>query len=877
MLADFINKLDEANAKFDPLQLAEILWLAQFAPRVETWPELADLSTQREQPKEQPESEPSNPIGSPPPAKDRKAKQLFAKSQTTGAGTVPARSVRVPDVSPLPDALAVGRALRPLRRRVASRWDFRLDEDATVEASAEASSPKFTALVPVMRPALQRWFDLEFIVEQSVSMSIWRDVARELHQLLEHTGAFGDVRRWTLFRRNGQAFLLDAAGREHSPRQLRDSANRRLMMVFSDGSSRGWMDGAYARTIADWAEHSTVVLLQPFGERLWARTMVGEATTEITSPEPGAPNAKLNASSNWWAEPNGKQIALPIVSLNPEMIARWARMLALPGNAFRAAMLEIPPPVAEPKSEPPVTEPRKRSGEWNQLRELLFTKPAPTSEPAAQPEPINQPAAAELVSAFRSTASPEAFDLAVRLSFMPLTMEVMRVTQRAMSDAPQLEHLAEFLLGGLVVPVGQAASLSPPGKDSRQAGSLSDLMFEFRPGVRQELLSTILRSEIEQVVRNAVSDLIGQRIGSVREFIALMLDPKGKERLPVAADYAQFFAEITLPALRQMGYEFDAGDGGSTQTEIPMPMGTDGSPSVITPVSFEFRTARLKPDGKIQKLDTGHAWQFIEQIGSAPLEMVFIPGGKFLMGSSEKDLDEVRKDRKRYGRSADWVENEKPQHEVTIPPFYIGKFTVTQSQWRAVAALPKIEIELEPNPSHFKGDNRPVEQVNWSEAREFCARLANHTGRLYRLPSEAEWEYACRAGTTTPFAFGETITNKVVNYYSENPYGNGPKEKSRGETIEVGSLGVANDFGLFDMHGNVWEWCEDHRHDSYQDAPTDGSAWLSGKDLSSRRVVRGGSWNLNGNVCRSAFRNGLEPGIRNNAFGFRVVVAARSS
>jgi formylglycine-generating enzyme required for sulfatase activity len=369
-------------------------------------------------------------------------------------------------------------------------------------------------------------------------------------------------------------------------------------------------------------------------------------------------------------------------------------------------------------------------------------------------------------------------------------------------------------------------------------------MFEFRPGVRQELWPTIRRSEIEQQVRNAVSDLIGQHIGSVREFIALIQDSKGRERLPVAAEYALFFAEITLPVLRQMGYEVDDGDGdGAVETQIPMPLGADGSPSVITPVSFEFRTARLKPDGKFQKLDTGHAWQFIEQIGSASLEMVFIPGGKFMMGGDKYD-------------------NEKPPHEVTVPAFYIGKFTVTQTQWRAVAALPKIKIELNPNPSNFKGDNRPVEQISWHDAREFCARLANHTGRLYRLPSEAEWEYACRAGTTTPFAFGETIINKVVNYNDK-------------ETIEVGSLGVANDFGLFDMHGNVWEWCEDGWHNSYESAPIDGSAWLSGGD-SSYRVVRGGSWDLNRGICRSAVRSGIEPGDRYVNVGFRVVVSARN-
>jgi formylglycine-generating enzyme required for sulfatase activity len=265
-------------------------------------------------------------------------------------------------------------------------------------------------------------------------------------------------------------------------------------------------------------------------------------------------------------------------------------------------------------------------------------------------------------------------------------------------------------------------------------------------------------------------------------------------------------------------------------------------------------------------------------LGSTPLEMVFVPGGKFLMGSSEEDLEAVRKDRERYGLGSDWVKNETPQHEVTVQPFYIGKFTVTQAQWRVVAGWKKIEIDLKPEPSNFKGDDRPVEQISWHEAKEFCARLSKQTGRLYRLPSEAEWEYACRAGTTTPFAFGETITPEFVNYDGEYPYGKAKKGKYRKETVAVDSLGVANDFGLFDMHGNVWEWCEDVWHGNYENAPSDGSSWLSGEDSTSSRVVRGGSWGNFGYDCRSAVRDHyVVPGFRLNLIGFRVVVAARSS
>jgi formylglycine-generating enzyme required for sulfatase activity len=163
--------------------------------------------------------------------------------------------------------------------------------------------------------------------------------------------------------------------------------------------------------------------------------------------------------------------------------------------------------------------------------------------------------------------------------------------------------------------------------------------------------------------------------------------------------------------------------------------------------------------------------------------------------------------------NSDWFRKEKPQHQVTVQPFSMGKFQVTQVQWKAVATLTKVNRDLKPEPSKFKGDNRPVEQVSWYDAIEFCDRLSRKTGKPYRLPSEAEWEYACRAGTTTPFHFGETITSELANYNANYTYGAGVKGIYREQTTPVGSFGVANSFGLYDMHGQVWEWCADHWHD----------------------------------------------------------------
>ena len=246
------------------------------------------------------------------------------------------------------------------------------------------------------------------------------------------------------------------------------------------------------------------------------------------------------------------------------------------------------------------------------------------------------------------------------------------------------------------------------------------------------------------------------------------------------------------------------------------------------------------------------------------------------MGLNASEEEEVRKEIERYYKGgSDWVKTEMPQHEVSVPPFFIGKFQITQAQWRTVARFPKVRIDLKLDPSGFKGDTLPVESISWDDAQEFCARLSRRTGKLYRLPTEAEWEYACRAGTLTPFAFGETISPEVVNYDGGYPYAIAKKGTDRAKTTPVGSLGVANAFGLFDMHGNVWEWCEDVWHENYDDAPEDGSAWLSGGD-SSLRVLRGGSWSVNGRFCRSSNRYGILPGGIYGNVGVRVVMSART-
>ncbi len=260
---------------------------------------------------------------------------------------------------------------------------------------------------------------------------------------------------------------------------------------------------------------------------------------------------------------------------------------------------------------------------------------------------------------------------------------------------------------------------------------------------------------------------------------------------------------------------------------------------------FEFEIITVNASGKITNRTKKQASYQTEILPlNVTLDMIYIPGGTFLMGSPKTEKD-------RYS-------SESPQHKVTIAPFYMGKYPVTQLQWQAVMGN---------NPSKFKGKKRPVENISWDFAIKFCQKVSELTGKPYRLPSEAEWEYACRAGTTTPFYFGETITTDLANYDGYYSYAKGPMGKYREQTTDVGIF-PPNAFGLYDMLGNVWEWCADPWHDNYEGAPIDGSVWAQGGDTS-YRLLRGGSWFNSPSFCRCANHTRSTPDLRHEVLSLR--------
>ena len=294
----------------------------------------------------------------------------------------------------------------------------------------------------------------------------------------------------------------------------------------------------------------------------------------------------------------------------------------------------------------------------------------------------------------------------------------------------------------------------------------------------------------------------------------------------------------------------------SPDANLAKPAPDAQSPQPATPKQpFHFQVVTLNEQGQVTNRD--HSTQsFLEPLSQdGALELLELPSGKFWMGSPDEEA----------GREASETE-----HLVTIPAFWMGRFPITQKQWRAVAELPPIARSLNPDPSTFKGEQQPVEQVSWHDAIEFCDRLSQISGRLYRLPSEAEWEYACRAETKTPFHFGQTLSSDWANYDGSYTYGPGVEGLYRQQTTPAGSFQAANAFGLADMHGNVWEWCADRWHENYDHAPVDGSVWLEA-GIENHRVLRGGAWYCLPRLCRSAQRHWDQADHAGSGISFRVV------
>ena len=820
--------------------------------------------------------------------------------------------IRIPDSPALSKTLLLSRSLRPLMRKVKSSRRSMLDEEATIVQIVDQD-----IWSPVMQPMTERWLDVAIVVEETNLLEVWEETIAEFQTLMERHGAFRDVRSWQvvtanslkLYRRNGRRKMAAV----HGVGELRDAVGQRLIVFVSDCTSVGWATGRVPGLLQDWARHCPVTVLQLLPERFWERSALGNGEwVWLGSQLPGVRNDRLTVESDELRKPEVKRdrLTLPVVTLDEGSLGQWAKLVA--GNedcVMAGVVIDV---VGAPERE------------WEQEKGLT---------------------AEQLVRRWRRSATPVARKLAQMMAAVPVSLAVIRLIQRSLLPEATTVQVAEVFLSGLLVdparndPPKNDLPKSPLIRGTMTSAVTSEMIIEnpvlplsweargdrFFPGVREILLSSVFVSDTEDVmevvaddvlaqlpqdVRDRITADIEQRLGrSMRSFEAFLL-PDLLEGVP--GDVLLPFASITRKVLQSLGSDYqelvDRVDRGPVSLVEAI-----ATPSIelvneieqidqLEPFEFEivdyqevvdepvksellliehtFEIAELTIETEsnlfgLQKksnikvnLTVKNDWQYVETLEPGlTLELIEIPAGSFSMGSPKDEL-EAR-------------ENERPQHKVNISEFYMGKYPVTQAQWRFVVGLPEIDRSLEIDPSGFKGEMLPVENVSWLDATEFCKRLSLHTDRAYRLPTEAQWEYACRAGTRTPFHFGETIDASVANYAAEDrkidkttypgKYGKGRFGEYRKKTTVVGSLRAANNRGLSDMHGNVWEWCEDHWHESYENAPTDGSAWLdqnSPKD--SQRLLRGGSWSSIPRYCRSAVRDRSSPVSRNGTFGFRV-------
>jgi len=826
-------------------------------------------------------------------------------------GGVPVR-VRQPELLRYP--LQILQALRPLlRRRSHPHWR-ELDEERSAAKSAE------TGLAwPVFRPRRVPMVALRVVLDGGVSMAVWEPLAQELQRVLASSQAFHRVE------------LQRLTPPQLPARQPASGANdgTTVTLLLSDTAGHHWWNGSILPWLQAMANQQPLVVLHTLPLRYWDSTALQRAPAlTLKNCEPLAANSRyqqLRPLRDPWDDPGAPDLlpmpggtCLPVISLDRRDLATWAALVM--GEAWaRCAGRVLPAAKAEPQL-------------LGKNDQLPSTATAEIGEEEAERlwqefEKRASPEARELMLAMAAS-------LFLTLPVLRLLLAV--AAPRAFAPQPLAEVLVSGLVRRLPGQEGDAATperlqfelvpalkrlLEPrlgPQRRRQVLAAVTDLLERHwdRQGKGTSFRALLLGPK--EVLERDHPDLF-----HIANVTAAMLDQlPGRQFRELAAQLRG--PKLVLPApLWPASMVFNELEYQSAQLlAISEPemisFGTARyQEQELRPIDYETAcmTRIAKPNQRRKRNDPTQAttsqhspvevhrskattWAFHEPLqrdvmpsgataaaaDPLTLTLIEIPAGSFLMGSSPDDP----------GRSDD----EGPQHEVKLASFFISQTPITQAQWREVALWQPLPAErwgreLNPDPSRFQSrqgkeksdirlfetetntDNRPVERVSWLEAMEFCSRLSQRTGRSYTLPSEAQWEYACRAGTETPFHFGDTISSDLANYNGEYAYADGPKGIYPEQTTPVGMF-PANAWGLQDMHGNVLEWCLDEWHDNYNGAPTDGSAWVDytkgekSKESVKRRLLRGGSWFVDPRYCRSAFRNNNHPVNRSNLIGFRV-------
>ncbi|AOY83729.1 formylglycine-generating enzyme family protein [Moorena producens JHB] len=852
----------------DDREVAELIWCLAHVDRIVAPPLSQDIKPPEDVHHYDPESSTENPSDNypkTPPSVTEKAEQKIPirtyPKQSDHAPTSPQKPessssnysspIRVPDPFPLPKPMEISKALLPLSKRVPGLLANELDIDATVEQTAEADGLPMLAF----RSPLERWFEVHLLIDCSPSMAFWGDLAEGVATLFRWQGFFRDVRIWHFDTTEPTPQLFSGVDRiERDVRSLIAPGGHRLFIALTDTLGKAWYSGQAFEVLAQLGEQHPVSIAHVFPQTLWQRTALYQAIQRpLIARQPESPNSMLQVGAR--LRTTARLYQFPIFNLSVNHLSTWANFTTGSGSNSIQGVL-----IRQDSSETDKTNPKKQRSEQSE-------------SVAETPQ--------QLLRGFLANASPKARKLAEVLAAVPLIPPVMRLAQQWFLPDSKHWHLAEVFFSGLI----QKSSLGP------DQATVPETWYEFRPGIRELLLGNSPVKRTTEIWRE-IGDFIEHRYGSLRDFPALIPNPAGS--VPgVAGDRELYFAEVKAAVFTTWGGEYanlaqelseKVAQGKREKEEIDKGLEPFDFVAEVPIIVFEeepeedeeklqqwtFKTPTVNHHGEIIKTTTYTASYFTETLtDNVGLEMVAIPGGTFTMGSPESEKD---------SRS-----RERPQHNVTLQPFFMGKYPVTQAQWKAIALMTdlKVQRDLNPDPSRFKGDKRPVERINWYEAVEFCDRLSKLTGREYRLPSEAQWEYACRGvreplnlengESYPPFYCGETITGQLANYDASYTYADQPQGEESKETTPVDQF-LPNPFGLYDMHGNVWEWCLDDWHKNYDGAPTNGSAWIENNEKNSYSPLRGGSWADIPVYCRSAIRDDLDRrAVRNFINGFRVL------